>query len=150
MKKLVLIAILAACGGSKTGPTTTTTTDNQARPALPDIPFESMDHEQQKQFMAERVMPAMGPLFVNHDPKKFPKLECVTCHGKGAETGKFEMPNPDLPKLNFADMSKFKKEDVEWMGKEIEPTMAKTLNLPVYSEDNPTGFGCLGCHTQAQ
>ena len=33
-------------------------------------------------------------------------------------------------------------------GKEIEPAMGKILNLPLYSKENPTGFGCLNCHTQ--
>jgi hypothetical protein len=57
------------------------------------------------------------------------------------------MPNPKLPKLNFNDLSKFKKEDLEWMGKEVLPTMGKILGQPLYSKDNPKGFGCLECHT---
>ena len=58
------------------------------------------------------------------------------------------MPNPELPKLNFKDMSKWKKEDVDWMKDQVMPTMAKTLQLPPFSPDNPKGFGCLACHTQ--
>ena len=52
------------------------------------------------------------------------------------------------PKLNFADMSKFKKEDIEWMEKDIKPTMARLLKQPEYTPQNPKGFGCLECHTQ--
>ncbi len=40
----------------------------------------------------------------------------------------------------------FKKEDVEWMHKEIAPTMSKILNLPMASKENPKGFGCPSCH----
>ena len=83
------------------------------------------------------------------DPKDFDKFGCVTCHGAQAKEGHFDMPNPDLPKLNFADMSKFKKEDIEWMKNEVMRTMGKILQLPLYSEENPKGFGCLHCHTQA-
>ena len=74
---------------------------------------------------------------------------CFKCHGAQAKEGHFDMPNPDLPKLNFADMSKFKKEDIEWMKNEVMPTMGKILQLPLHSEENPKGFGCLHCHTQA-
>ena len=56
------------------------------------------------------------------------------------------MPNDKLPKLFGPSMPKFKKEDVEWMGKEIKPTMAKLLQQPEYTPENPKGFGCLECH----
>jgi hypothetical protein len=97
--------------------------------------------------MKQKVVPAMKPLFVNRDPKDFARNEfgCQTCHGEQAKGGHFDMPNPKLPKLN--DLSKFKKEDLEWMEKEIAPTMAKILNQPLASKDNPTGFGYLTCHT---
>ena len=144
----ILLFAAAACGSKSPAPTTPKPDEGSAAVVLPDVPFDKLDHEQKIAFMKQNVMPAMKPLFQNHNPKDFAKFGCVTCHGEQAKDGHFDMPNPKLPKLNFADMSKFKKEDVEWMGKEIEPTMGKILNLPLYSKENPTGFGCLNCHTQ--
>jgi hypothetical protein len=75
---------------------------------------------------------------------------CVTCHGEQAKQGHFDMPSPDLPKLLFKDkaaMAKFKKEDLEWMAKEVKPTMAKLLSQPEFTPDNPKGIGCQNCHT---
>jgi hypothetical protein len=59
------------------------------------------------------------------------------------------MPNGDLPKLDFNDMSKFDKKDVEWMETEVKPTMAKILQMQEMTKENMKGFGCLGCHTMA-
>jgi hypothetical protein len=152
MKLLIPLVLLAAACGSKSPSTTTTPTggDASATVVLPDVPFDKLDHDQRIAFMKQKVVPTMKPLFQNHDPKRFAEFGCKTCHGKQAKEGKFDMPNPELPKLTFADMSKFKKEDLEWMGKEIMPTMAKTLGQEPYSEQNPKGFGCLECHTEGK
>ena len=152
MKLLVgLILVLAACGSkapATTGPGAAAAGGGDANVVLPDVPFDKLEHDQRIVFMKRKVMPAMKPIFQNHDPKDFEKFGCQTCHGAQAKEGHFDMPNPDLPKLNFADMSKFKKEDIEWMKNEVMPTMGKILQLPLYSEENPKGFGCLHCHTQ--
>lgn len=142
--KLVALVLVAACGST---PSPATTPPSTAVAELPDVPFAQLDQAQQKQFMGQRVMPAMKPIFQRHDPHKFAKFQCETCHGKGAASDHFDMPNPELPKLDFADMSKFKREDLEWMKTEVFPTMAKVLRLAPYSPDNPKGFGCLACHT---
>jgi len=150
MKALVAAVLVAAAAcGSKSPSTTTTPTGGEpaATVVLPDLPFDKLDHEQQVAFMKQKVMPAMKPVFQNHDAKDFATFGCKTCHGDQAKEGKFDMPNAKLPKLNFNDMSKFKKEDIEWMEKEVLPTMAKVLDLPMYSKENPKGFGCLACHT---
>jgi hypothetical protein len=98
--------------------------------------------------MKQKVMPEMKPLFQKHDAKDFAEFGCKTCHGDEVKDGHFDMPNPKLPKLNFKDHnSKYEPADLEWMGKEIMPTMGKILNLPLHSEENPKGFGCLACHT---
>lgn len=151
MKRLVIItslSVAAACGSKAPAPSTPTAAEPAAAaPALPDVPFDKLDHDQQIQFMKEKVVPTMAPLFKAHDPEEFAEFGCKTCHGPGAEDGEFEMPYAGLPKLNFKDMSKFKKEDLEWMGKVVKPAMAKLLGETEYSEDNPTGFGCVHCHT---
>jgi len=150
MKLLVAAVLMTAACGSKSPSTTTTPTGGEGSAAmvLPDVPFDKLDHEQREEFMKQKVVPAMKPLFVNHDPKDFAEHEfgCQTCHGE-VKDDHFVMPNPNLPKLNLKDLSKFKKEDLEWMSKEIMPAMAKILNEPVSSELNPKGFGCLECHT---
>lgn len=153
---LALSFVFAAACGSKSSsePTTPTgggdTGSGSATVALPDVPFEKLDHDQQIEFMKTKVVPAMTPIFQNHDKTKYAEFGCKTCHGPGAEKGEFDMPNAGLPVLDFKDMSKFKKEDIEWMGGEVKPAMAKLLGLPEYTPENPTGFGCPQCHTIKQ
>ncbi|MGE0549572.1 MAG: hypothetical protein AB7O24_13185 [Kofleriaceae bacterium] len=146
MKAVLVVAVIAliACGSKSPS---TTTTANAAKPALPDVPFDQLDHDQRAQFMDEKVVPAMAEIFKAYDPQKYAQFGCKTCHGPGAEKGEFHMPNPDLPKLNFSDMSKFKPEALEWMNTKVKPTMASLLKQPEMTKDNPEGFGCLECHT---
>ncbi|HTL32142.1 MAG TPA: hypothetical protein VL326_03400 [Kofleriaceae bacterium] len=160
MKYFASILFVAACGSKSPAPTTpapettatteTTPAEKGPPPPLPDKPFDDLDQDQRAQFMKEKVVPAMEPIFKNHDAKKFAEFGCTTCHGEQAKQGHFDMPNPDLPKLLFKDkaaMAKFKKEDLEWMSKEVKPTMAKLLSMPELTPDNPKGFGCQSCHT---
>lgn len=115
---------------------------------LPDVPFEQLDHDQRIAFMKQVVVPEMKPLFQNHNPGKYAKFGCRTCHGPDADKGLFHMPSDAVPKLNFADMSRFQEVDIEWMKNEIKPTMARLLKEPEHSAENPQGFGCLHCHMQ--
>jgi predicted small lipoprotein YifL len=144
MRCLLLLAVLAACGGKSPAPT-----PPAAPSALPDVAFDKLDQDQRIQFMKQKVMPAMKPLFEKHDAAKFADFGCVTCHGKQAKDGHFDMPNPELPKLDFGNMAKYKPEDLEWMKTDIMPAMAKVLQVEPYSPETQKGFGCLGCHTQA-
>ncbi len=154
MRAVLLVAFLAACGGKST--TTTTTTPEASKTAeppkaLPDVPFDQLDQDQRAQFMKEKVVPAMKPVFQNHDPKAYADFGCKTCHGKEADKEHFDMPNADLPKIGkTTDWSKFKKEDVEWMKNDVKPAMAKIMNEPEWSPENPKGFGCLECHPSAE
>ena len=148
MKVLVAVVVMTAACGSKSPSTTTTPTggEGNAVVTLPDAPFESLDHEQREEFMKQKVVPQMKPLFQKHDAEDFAEFGCETCHGAQAKDDHFDMPNPQLPKLNLSDLGNFKKSDVEWMQKEIAPTMSKILNLPMASTENPKGFGCPSCH----
>ena len=143
---VLMLVALAACGGKST-PAQTLPTE-MAKATLPDVPFAQLDPEQRKQFMEQKVLPALKPIFQNHDAQKFAKFQCETCHGTGAAQGRFDMPNAELPKLTN-DMSKFEKRDIEWMEREVSPTVAKLLQMPEYSKENPKGFSCLACHTMA-
>ena len=150
MRAILLVALITACGGKSTPATTTTTTETAAKP-LPDVPFDQLDQDQRAQFMKEKVVPAMKPVFQNHDPKMFADFGCKTCHGKEAEKGHFDMPNADLPKIGKStDWSQFKKENIDWMKDEVKPAMAKVMNMPEWSPDNPKGFGCGACHPSAE
>ena len=115
----------------------------RARAVLPDVPFALLDHEQRVQFMKERVVPVMKPLFQQHDAHEFADFGCKTCH---SEDGRFDMPNSELPVLDFSDMAKHEARDVEWMKTIIQPAMAGLLHVPLRSEDRPDGFGCARCH----
>jgi len=139
MRSLVAILVFTAACGAK--PALTTPTGEA-------IPFDKLDHDQRIEFMKQKVVPQMKPIFQMHDSKKFAEFGCTTCHGEQAKDGHFDMPNAKLPKLNFNDMSKFKKEDIDWMKEQVLPTMARILDQPVHSQENPKGFGCLECHTQ--
>jgi hypothetical protein len=153
MRAILLVALITACGGKSTPATSTTTTapaETAAKP-LPDVPFDQLDQDQRAQFMKEKVVPAMKPVFQNHDPKMFAEFGCKTCHGKEAAQGHFDMPNADLPKIGKStDWSQFKKENIDWMKNEVAPTMAKVMNMPEWSPENPKGFGCLACHPAAE
>ena len=64
MRAILIVALIAACGGKSTPSTTTPTTPETAKaeePAkpLPDLPFDKLDQDQRAQFMKEKVVPAM-------------------------------------------------------------------------------------------
>ena len=63
------------------------------------------------------------------------------------------MPNPELPKLDvtpagFKAMQAKSPAIVEFMGKQVVPTMAQLLGEPAYDPKTQKGFGCLECHTK--
>jgi hypothetical protein len=115
--------------------------------------FDKLDHAGKIKLMKEHVVPEIGAEMTAFDPKRWPKVECKTCHGKSAEDGTFKMPNPDLPKL---DPSWFgpnppadKKPILEFMEQKMKPDMAKILGDKEFDPAHPEagGFGCLECHT---
>src|SRR5262245_9471113 len=119
---LALCAV-AACG-SKAKPPSGPTDDKQ-------LAWADMNHEQREDYMEATVMPHMKEKFVGYDAAKFADMNCKTCHGAGAEDNTFKMPNPDLPKLDFAkDPATYTEEQKkmgEFMGTVVVPEMAKLL-----------------------
>lgn len=136
----LLLAAVAACGPKP----------EPVSPALPDVPFEQLDHDQKIQFMKEVVVPQMRSLFESHDPEEFANFGCKTCHGPDADRGHYHMPSDELPKLNFSNMSEFEQRDIDFMQIEVKPLMARLLQEPEHSPENPRGFGCLHCHQQVK
>ena len=117
----------------------------------PTKPFEELTQEEKFAVMKKVVVPTMKPLFQAQDPEKFKDFGCVTCHGPHAKDGKFDMPNPELPKLKFSDNLKSHKEKtpemLTFMMEKVTPEMAKALNMPHYDPATKKGFGCGACHT---
>ena len=155
----ILFVSLAACGSKK--PTTTEPTgggagtgsaEGSAMPAAPKS-FDQMDHAEKIKLMKEHVVPEMGAEMTAFDPKRWPKVECKTCHGKSAEDGTFKMPNPDLPKLQGEwfgpNPPADKKEILQFMEEKMKPDLGKILGLPLLDPKNPApnAFGCTACHT---
>ena len=146
--KLAACLALAACGwGSRASPATTTP---PAHEVLPDVAFGDLDRGQKLEVMKQKVMVAMATAFRTHDGNRFARFDCATCHGPGAAQDRFDMPNPQLPRLVrhelSAGTSQFKAEDIRWMTDEITPAMADLLRLPRSSPATPNGFGCDACH----
>lgn len=118
--------------------------------------FDSLDHAARIKLMKTVVVPEVGAEMTAFDPKRWPKVECKTCHGKSAEDGTFKMPNPDLPKLDPAwfgpNPPADKKDILEFMETKMKPHMAKILGQAEFDPQNPKagGFGCLECHTMGK
>lgn len=121
-------------------------------PTPPPKPFHDMTEIEQKQHMKQVVLPVMRARFQQFDPEEFAKVNCATCHGKGAMEGKFEMPNPELTKLpktheGFLELAKTKAKALDFMGKVVMPAMATMMGEPPFDPATGKGFGCFECHT---
>jgi len=110
-----------------------------------------MTVDQKKEFMKTIVVPKMKTVFQEFDSSRYAELGCKTCHGAGAKEGKFQMPNPGLPKLNpergFAKHKKKQAAVTKFMMEHVAPEMAKTLGVEPYNPETHQGFGCFSCHT---
>lgn len=112
--------------------------------------FDKLSQDEKMEFMKTKVVPVMKKEFQAFDAKRYANFGCKTCHGKDPKKTKYKMPNPELPKLDFAALKagKQKPKVAEFMGKVVKPKMAEILQQPEYTEQNPKGFGCLECHEQ--
>jgi hypothetical protein len=135
--------------------------DGGSAPAAPaaapaaKIDWEHMTFEEKKKYMKSTVMPEMKKAFQTYDAKTYKKFNCATCHGEGATTGKFKMPNAKLPKLptsreGFMALQQKKPEAVKFMGEVVKPKVAQLLGLPEWTPQNTSGFGCYQCHTKEE
>lgn len=115
--------------------------------AGPEKPWEEMSYEARQAYMASQVLPYMKKRFQEHDPERFADFGCPTCHGSGAETGTYEMPNPELPVLdrkNFREEHQKKHpEMVQFMWEHVEIEVATLLG----KRTGRGSFNCRSCHT---
>ena len=111
--------------------------------------FDELTKEEQVKYMRSKVVPAMKAAFQAFDKKEFGTFNCKTCHGKGALTKEYDMPNPDLPKLDFAALEAGKHAEMaRFMKDKVTPAMAELLGEAPRGPKNPDGFGCLDCHVE--
>lgn len=111
--------------------------------------FDDLSDDDKAKFMRAKVVPAMKAAFQKFDVKEFGKFNCKTCHGKGAITKEYDMPNPDLPELDFAELKAGKHGAMaRFMKDVVTPGMAELLGQPERSPTDPDGFGCLECHVE--
>ncbi len=136
---LALVAV-AACGPKSSQPSVTPPDDKLA--------WADMDHEQREHYMEDVVLPTMKEKFVAFNAEEFGTMSCTTCH---RDEHDHEMPNPKLPKLDFAkspaDYTDEEKAYGEFMSSVVVPEMAKLLGTTPYDPATQVGFGCTGCHT---
>lgn len=130
--RLVAIALLAACSA----PGSPAPSEPAAVPVLPDVPFALLDREQRMQFMRERVVPELAPLFRTFDAQRFAELTCATCH---RDDPTYAMPSPALPRLH-ADLARHDARTVAWMTTTLRPAMARLL-----ADDS---VDCMRCHVR--
>ena len=124
------VLLLAACSAPSTPAPV-------AVPVLPDVEFALLDRDQKAQFMKERVVPVMAPLFRAHDAKRYAEFGCATCHAEGDYT----MPNAELPALELPNRGRHDARDIDWMTTSIKPNMARLL-----IDDS---IDCTHCHVRA-
>ena len=130
-------------------PTPAPASSASAAPAVADSqPFDSLSDDKKAEVMMTKVVPNVGKLFKEHNPQKFEKFGCATCHGPQ----KKDDPRKVLPKLTFSNggyekLSKSKPEMMKFMAEKVLPTMAEALGEKPYDPATKQGFGCAGCHT---
>ena len=107
------------------------------------VPYTAMGHTERKEYMRDVLTPRFAQMFMAFDAKRFPQMKCVTCHGNGARTGEFKMPDAKLPKLPKSEAAMKKLElkmpaMVKFMRDSVAPLTAQMLSMKEYK--------CEGCH----
>ena len=149
---LSCFVLLAACGGGAENnkPTTPIASASAETPQNPPPPAEawsdSMSNDQKAAYMKSKVVPAMKPVFQEHDAKKYGGFNCKTCHGPAFKEPKYYLPHltmKDGKLKEFAD----KPEMAKFMMDKVTPAMATALGMKPFDPQTHQGFGCGGCHT---
>jgi hypothetical protein len=140
----LLVAALCACGGSSKGAENASAYEPQST-----TPWKDKSREQRMDWMGVAVFPKMRKLFLEQDSEKYQDFACQTCHGKDMETVDFELPN-DLFALSKSDplaqAKEYDEKTSDFMLSAVVPEMAKLLDMDAFTLENPSGFGCMGCH----
>jgi hypothetical protein len=113
--------------------------------------WDSWSHDQKLEYMKSTIMPKAAAMFHDFDAKKYADAKCNLCHGAGAKTGTFKMPNPALPKLDLSEAGFKALKDkhpkvLEFMINVVHEN-ASLLGEQPYDPATQKGFGCMECHT---
>jgi cytochrome c553 len=153
----IAVSMSCATGGAGGPPPSETAGTASAAPVVgpPTVAWSAMTKEQRKQYMKAVVAPKAKEMFLAFDSSRYANFSCATCHGDGANDGSFKMPNPRLPVLpnspdGFRRLMADKPTIMEFMSKQLKPTMAQLLGQPEFNPETKTGFGCMECHTMAK
>ena len=156
-----LAAVLPFACGKEKPPTAAPATDTAGAVAASDDgasaedsdapkTWSTMGWDDKKQHMMDEVTPTMAALFQGVSAEHYAEFNCVTCHGPGAQEGKFKMPSESLPKLppngDFGALMEAKPEVMKFMAEQVVPQMATLVDMPAYDPETNSGFGCYGCH----
>jgi hypothetical protein len=95
-----------------------------------------LDRDQRAELMKERVVPELVPIFQRRDPARYAAFGCATCHGRGAASGRYDMPNPQL--VHLTESPALDRRAVEWMTAEVTPAMARLVGT----------IECRTCHVE--
>jgi len=157
---LLCAVLLGGCGGadaSAEGETTDETTGGETTteaegPALADLAWDDVPPDQRGHWMAEVIVPAMGPLFQEHDAEEFAEFGCATCHGETGADVHFEMPNGIAPLVHEFVPAMFQSEEPMpvFMTQTVYPRMAELLGEALYDPETRTGFSCFDCHGEME
>jgi len=106
-------------------------------------PWKDRTRSEQKDYMRDVVTPHMAKLFAEFDPTRFANVKCVTCHGDGARTSTFKMPDAKLPKIprSAAGMNKLEVKMpaiMKFMRDSVTSQMASLMGVKTYT--------CESCH----
>ena len=114
------------------------------------LTWAEMSVEQKKLRMRNVVLPRAAAVFRSWRPERFAKVDCLLCHGLGADTGDFRMPTAHLPRLSGEVLlgPEFEKypDTTQLKLDRLVPEMADALGLQSFSIITRTGFGCYSCH----
>lgn len=131
------LMLVSACHGASSEP---------VAPGNPPATWSKDLTKQEKvAFMKRSVVPAMSPVFQAHDPTRYARFGCITCHGPQNKD-----PHDFLPKRIVKDgvPTAFaeKPEIAKFMAMEVVPKMAGALGVAPFDVKTKEGFGCAGCH----
>jgi hypothetical protein len=164
---LVLPVVLAGCGGDKEGgdsgaATTGATggtgggtggtgggTTGAAIDCATDAWDISADMGWKSAWMGACMVPAIQPLMEAIDPDKYSTFGCSHCHGEDLGGGDFVMPGAtelDWAAAGTWDADYYDGATFSGPMNGVRDATAALLGLEVWSDANPEGFACGGCH----
>ena len=175
MKKhawLIVVALLAGCGGGSDDATDETTDTSGGEDGLdamdddgaaavpgdtvhasaidliginpPAATWDDMSHGDREMDMVSRFHPIFRELFNNHDGERYAEFGCGNCHGEDMSERDFAMPSLHLPPVAAAGSAEYEHE------REEHPEMVEFMETDVtpamQTMLGEADFTCNGCH----